>query len=118
MVSETRMPRTGDGESGRQRFPVVVARRWAMTWAVSLALFIATRTVGRVPFVGFLRWITAAAAALPAHPTSTQTLAAMPSNIGLSILTLAVIAVLAGPVLVPVLAAGHIVVAWLRGGAR
>ncbi len=121
MMSETQIPRTprrGDITIRRRPVPVVVARRWAVTWAASIALVVATRTVGRAPFVGLLRWTTAAAAALPAHPTVAQILAALPVTLGLTILTLTVIAVLAGPVLVPVLAAGHIAVSWLRGGVR
>ncbi len=102
----------------RRRFPAHVAGRWAVTWGTSLALFVATRTVGRVPFVGLLRWITAAAPALPAHPMNGQTLAALPVTLGLFILTLAGLVVLAGPVLVPLIAAGHIVVSWRRGGER
>ncbi len=108
----------GRGTTSGTRFPAHVAARWAVTWAASLALFVAVRTVGRAPFVGLLRWITAAAPALPAHPTNGQTLAALPVTLRLSILTLAVLAVLAGPVLVPLIAAGHIVVSWLRGGER
>jgi hypothetical protein len=102
----------------RRRFPAHVAGRWAVTWGASLALFATVRTVGRAPFVGLLRWITAAAPALPTHPTNGQTLAALPVTLGLFILTLAALAVLAGPVLVPLIAAGHIVVSWLWGGER
>ena len=101
-----------------RRFPPHVAGRWAVTWGASLALFVTVRTVGRAPFVGLLRWITAAAPALPTHPTNGQILAALPATLGLGILTLAVLAVLAGPVLVPLIAAGHLSVSWLRGGAR
>jgi len=118
MMSETQRPRTGDRTIRRRSFPVVVAARWAVTWAASLALFVAARTVGRAPFIGLLRWIHAAAPALPAHPTTAQTLYGLPVYLGLFILTLAVLAVYLGPVLVPVLAVGHIAVAWLRGGAR
>jgi len=102
----------------RRRFPAHVAGRWAVTWGASLALFVTVRTVGRAPFVGLLRWITAAAPALPTHPTNGQTLAALPVTLGLGILTLAVLVVLAGPVLVPLIAAGNIIASWLWGGAR
>jgi len=110
-------PRGQRPRGQRPRFPVVAAR-WAVTWAASLALFIAVHTIGRGPFVGLLRWITAVAPAPTAHPTSAQTLTALPVTLGLFILTLAVLVVLAGPVLVPLIAAGHIVVSWRRGGAR
>jgi len=115
------VPHTGGDQRPclrRRRVLAHVAARWAVTWVASLALFVMVRTVGRVPFVGLLRWITAAAPTLPTHPTNGQTLAALPVTLGLSILTLAALAVLVGPVLVPVLAAGHIAVAWRRGGAR
>ncbi len=102
----------------RRRVPAHVAARWAVIWGASLTLFVAVRTVGRAPFVGLLRWITAAAPALPAHPTFAQTLAALPATVALMLLPLVVIAVLAGPVLVPLIAAGHIAMSWLRGGAR
>jgi len=114
------VPGAGGGQrprGRRRRVPAHVAVRWAMTWAASLALFVAVRTVGHAHFVGLLRWINAAAPALPAHPTNAQTLAALPVTLGLNILALVVLAILAGPVLVPVLAAVHVAVAWLRGGA-
>ncbi len=106
-----------DATSGR-RFPTRVAGRWAATWVASLAVFSAVRTVARAQFVGLLRWIGDVAAALPAHPTFAQTLGALPATGALLILPLVVIVVVAGPVLVPVIAAGHIAVSWLRGGAR
>ncbi len=108
----------GRGTTSGRRVPAHVAARWAVTWAASLALFVVVRTIGRAPFVGLLCWITAAAPAPTAHPTSAQTLTALPVTLGLFILTLAGLVVLAGPVLVPLLAAGHIVVSWRRGGER
>ncbi len=115
------VPGAGGGQrprGRRRRVPAHVAARWAVTWAASLALFVAVRTIGRAQFVGLLRWINAAAPALPAHPTNAQTLTALPVTLGLFILTLAGLVVLAGPVLVPLLAAGHIVVSWRRGDER
>jgi hypothetical protein len=122
MISETqlpRMPRAGDRAIRRRRFPAVVAGCWAVAWAASLALYVATRTVGHAPFVALLHGASARVDALPAHPT---TLAAMGqvAGVGLMIglMVLAVIVVLAAPLCLPALAAGHIIVAWLRGGAR
>ncbi len=117
-IQRPRTPRAGDRTIRHRPFPVVVARRWAVTWAASLTLVVATRTIRRAPFVGLLRWAVALTDALPAHPTVTQIRAALPVTLGLSILTLSVIAVLAGPVLVPVLAAGHIAVPWPQGEGR
>ncbi len=106
----------GTAATSGRRFPARLVGRWAVTWAAFLALLVAVRTVGRVQFVGLLRWMGDVAAVLPAHPTFAQTLAVLPATVALLILPLVVIAVLAGPVLIPVIAAGHIAVAWLRGG--
>ncbi len=108
----------GRGTTSGRSFPGHVAARWAVTWVASLALFVAVRTIERAPFVGLLRWVAALTDALPTHPTFAQTLAALPVTVALMLLPLVVIAVLAGPVLVPLIAAGHIVVSWRRGGER
>ena len=109
---------TGRGTTSGRRFPAHVAARWAVTWVTSLALFIAVRTIRRAPFVGLLHWVGTLTDALPAHPTFAQTLAALPITVALMLLPLVVLAVLAGPVLIPLIAAGHIVVSWRRGGAQ
>jgi len=108
----------GPGHNEREARPGPCRGTLGRHLAASLALFVVVRTIGRAPFVGLLCWITAAAPAPTAHPTSAQTLTALPVTLGLFILTLAGLVVLAGPVLVPLLAAGHIVVSWRRGGER
>jgi hypothetical protein len=108
----------GRGTTSGRRFPAHVATRWAVTWGASLALFVTVRTIRRAPFVGLLHWAATLTNAPPAHPTFAQTLAALPATVALMLLPLVVLAVLAGPVLVPLIAAGHIVVSWRRGGER
>lgn len=115
MMSETQIPRTprrGDITIRRRPVPVVVARRWAVTWAASIALVVALRTVGHAPF----GWMAAYISALPAHPTSMLHAAAVDADkIGLALLGLAVIVALAGPVLIPVLATVHVLASWVWG---
>ncbi len=108
----------GRGTTSGRRVPAHVAACWAVTWVASLALFVAVHTIGRAPFVGLLHWVATLTDALPAHPTFAQTLAALPTTVALMLLPLVVIAVLAGPVLIPLIAVGHIVVSWRRGGER
>ena len=106
------------GATTRRRFPTRVAGRWIVAWAASIALFVALRTAGHGPFVAVLGWAVARAVALPAHPTLAQTLDALPLTLALPLLFLAVIVALTGPLLLPVIAALHVAVAWVRGGAR
>jgi hypothetical protein len=109
----------GTGATSGRRISACLAGRWAAAWAVSIALVVAARTVGRGPVVGLLRWMERDAAALPTHPaTFAQTTVDGTAALAIVVLTLVVFVVLAAPFIIPIVAAGHLVVSWLRRGTR